>query len=340
MFTIGSRRLLSGVAAAVLATGVAASAHAQEDWCKKSGEFLVGSLGYTKLECNCEIGLFEDPRRMIYRFRSEPVIHGIAEGGPADGLLEDRDVITAIDGVLITTREGGRRFGALEPGTPVTLTIRRDGREREVTVTPVAECERVNIDPPPPTPDVPGVPETIPPPPPDVLPEGWMGFSISCNHCVVRKDGEAAVWSFPEGPVVERVEPGSPAHTAGLRAGDRLTAIDGLRLTEAEGGRIFGAVQPGDTVEFQFVRNSGERSVRLVAGEWVTDRPLPRVPPPDPFAPPPDNLPLRGVTRFSGMVGDSHVLVTGGPITVTRTENEIVITSKDISVRIRSSGGS
>jgi hypothetical protein len=39
------------------------------------------------------------------------------------------------------------------------------------------------------------------------------------------------------------------------------------------------------------------------------------------------------------MLGDTQVLVTGGPITVTRTESEIVIRSQDIVVRVKRAGG-
>jgi membrane-associated protease RseP (regulator of RpoE activity) len=341
-----------------------AVAQEQEGWCKKSGEFVVGSLGYTELECNCEIGLFSDTQQLIYRFRSEPVIGGVQSGGPADGKLRAGDVITAIDGHLITTREGGRRFGGLQPGTPVTLTVRRDGRERDVTITPVADCERVTFDAPPPVPGQPvpphpagqpdrglaasraissrlspGIP--VPPlPPKDIMPEGWMGFSFSCSDCIAHRDGDTLTWSFPERPIVDRVEPGSPAQEAGIRAGDLLTAINGTSLTSPEGGRLFGAVAPGDMVTFAYSRNGRERSAHLVAGErveagWEVLQPPPKAPAP--------SLGLEvqpGTTRFSGTVGDAHILVTGGPITVNRTDDEIVIRSQDITVRIRKTSGS
>jgi len=50
---------------------------------------------------------------------------------------------------------------------------------------------------------------------------------------------------------------------------------------------------------------------------------------------PREPVPVEEVTRFSGALGDTQVLVTGGPITVSRTETEIVIRSQDIVVRVR-----
>ncbi len=369
MFGIGSR--VVGGALAVVLTAISTDALAQEreGWCKKSGEFVVGSLGYTELECNCEIGLFTDAPGLIYRFRSEPVIGGVKSGGPAAGKLRAGDVITAIDGHLITTREGGRRFGAMAPGVPVTLTVRREGLEREVTITPVAECERVMLESPlpPAAPEGPGLPEpavpvgqpdrgleasravssrpplslAIPlPPPKDVIPDGWMGFSFSCSDCTAHREGDTLVWSFPVRPIVDRVEQGSPAHQAGIRAGDLLSAIDGAPLTSTEGGRLFGAVAPGDTVNFLYSRNGRERSARLVAGERVAAGWSVLQPPPKAAVARPVDESQPSTTRYSGTVGDAHILVTGGPITVTRTEDEVVIRSQDITVRIRSTGGS
>jgi len=40
------------------------------------------------------------------------------------------------------------------------------------------------------------------------------------------------------------------------------------------------------------------------------------------------------VTRFTGVVGDAHIVVTGRPITVSHTDTEVVIQSQDIVVRI------
>ncbi len=372
------RRATTKLIAALIMMGIVPGIAAPQSTgsCQK-GEIETASLGYSKLECNCVVGYLEGERgKTLYEFRSEPRIWGIEDGGPADGKLKEGDVVTAIDGYLITTAEGGSRFGALRAGQPVALTVRRGGREIDLTITPVAECKakqtvvsRPALPPEPPRawtiktapravvyvrPDTVMVPtdpimvrwdpsaeaavprEALPPPAPDfaILPRGWLGFSLSCSDCkVIKVKDEGSVrWEFSGYPEITRVEPGSPAHEAGTRAGDMLTHIDGHELTDVEGGRLFGAVQPGDTVTFRYVRQGEERTVRLMAGERQVGLD-------EPLLPPPKQRPQPDVTRFSGVFGDAFVEVTGGPIVVNRSGDELVISSKDITVRIKKAGG-
>ena len=170
-------------------------------------------------------------------------------------------------------------------------------------------------------------------------------MSIECSDCAleVNKNRGAAeavpVWTFRTAPRVERLQVDGPAAKAGLRAGDVLTHIDGVALTSEDGGRRFGAVQPGDTVVLRYRRNATEADAVLVAApqEWVVVAPKARAVPVEgervvtARAP----TPVEETTRFSGVLGETQVVVTGGPITVTRTETEIVIRSQDIVVRVR-----
>ena len=110
--------------------------------------FAVGYIGYKDLECNCVFSLSRDGQRR-YHFRAEPVIGGIESGSPADGKLRPGDVVAAVDGSLITTREGGRRFSELAPGEPVTLTVRRRGIDLDVTLVPENACLEIGAVPPP-----------------------------------------------------------------------------------------------------------------------------------------------------------------------------------------------
>jgi membrane-associated protease RseP (regulator of RpoE activity) len=331
----------------------------------------VGDLGYTRLSCKCT--LYFDPaapERQRWDFGSEPVIEAVRPGGPADGKLEPGDVVVAIDGRLITTREGGTRFAQLTPGEPVKLTVRRDGRELTVEITPDADCSastdvtgtgvEVVPTPTPPHPARPPRPEvpsraprvvTLPPTPPEaptpalaplppvarLLPSGWFGFSIQCSRCGFSySDRDSTpVWNFSSPPNVESVEPGSPADEAGVREGDRITQIDGRAITTKEAGARFGAIRPGQRVTFGIQRDGETRHITITAGERVV-RPA-RAP-----APRPERdvrpTPQPNAQRFSGVLGDALIEVTGGPITVQRTDDEIVIRSADITVRIRRTG--
>ena len=152
-----SRKLHRVVPLVVLALAVAATARAQErkvvtevSKACRAGSVMVGSLGYSGIECsNCSFTVHADGTERQWKFRAEPVITGVKPGGPADGKLKAGDVIVAIGGYLITTQEGGRLFGSVPPGTPVTVRFRRDGREGQVEITPSAECSKIGVPAPP-----------------------------------------------------------------------------------------------------------------------------------------------------------------------------------------------
>ena len=74
-----------------------------------------------------------DPMKIGLRYQDGEVDRqnwraGQVAWSPA-GKLHTGDILIAIDGVLITTRDGGRRLANLRPGVPITLRIRRDGKE-------------------------------------------------------------------------------------------------------------------------------------------------------------------------------------------------------------------
>jgi membrane-associated protease RseP (regulator of RpoE activity) len=333
-----------------------------------------GDLGYGALSCsNCTHYVDrEDPTHDRWEFRSEPVVERVRPGGAADGKLRSGDTIIAIDGHLITTREGGRRFTQVTPGQPVMVTVRRADRELVVTILPETECRApappaVGVPPTrlptvPAPPDIPvdvapRVPVPTPPVGPtiaDAMPTGWMGLSISCSNCGIHvSEDSAPVWQFAEPPIVESVERGSPAHAAGIRGGDRLTHIDGLAMTSEAGGRRFGALRPGQHVQLRVERDgraretefvTGERSANAPAADQVSPPGAPSSPLPAPIPAPAQGRPPQpraapaprtDVVRFTGFVGTALIEVMGGPITVTETEDEVVIQSSDITVRIR-----
>lgn len=64
------------------------------------------------------------------------------EDSPADGLLEEGDVVTQIDGVAVTSAAELRAAIQESQGDAVELTVRRDGEEQQIELTP--EKEQVN----------------------------------------------------------------------------------------------------------------------------------------------------------------------------------------------------
>lgn len=103
----------------------------------------TGDIGIEYLLCvggRCAVNLRTSRGGYTHDFSTEPMIRGIRPGSPAAGELRSGDTLVAIDGCLVTTREGGRRLANLEPGVPVTLHIRRDGEEMDVVVVPETGC--------------------------------------------------------------------------------------------------------------------------------------------------------------------------------------------------------
>jgi hypothetical protein len=353
------------IAGALLA--LPAAAPGQGGNCGRHGT-RVPDLGFGSFSCeHCTID--QSPGRVLYRFGTEPRVANIT--APGRGRLREGDVLVAVDGDPITTMEASDRLSFTRRGERVRLTIRRGGRMQDVDVVADEECAEPPTPPvpprpprapappqpphaprapapygapppPPPQPPLPPQPPQaplpptpplppLPPPPPEILPEGWFGFGISCDECGIhRRNGDVQMY-FGEAPVVENVEPGSPAQRAGIRRGDRLTHVDGLALTTASGAQRFAAIRPGQTVTWTYRRGSGAYTARTTALRRPDAPSAPRA-----LAAPRTPGAAQQV-RYSGAVGDTDVEVRGAPVTITRDERtgETVIRSHDLTVRLR-----
>ncbi|MCC6931017.1 MAG: PDZ domain-containing protein [Gemmatimonadaceae bacterium] len=65
-------------------------------------------------------------------------------------------------------------------------------------------------------------------------PEGWVGVIYSADASAFRDDEGGLVIRFVDYPEIESVDPGSPAEKAGIRGGDRILAMSGRDLRDAE----------------------------------------------------------------------------------------------------------
>jgi hypothetical protein len=206
----------------------------------------------------------------------------------------------------------------------------------------------------------------------DALPRGWLGVGLTCQQCggELRDTASVPVWTFSTLPTISYVEPDGPAARAGLRRGDQLTHIDGVSLLNEDGGRRFGAVHPGQTVQWTLIRDGERRTIRVTA----ESRPGDRREAMDAFR---DYLQAmrdrRGASddmdrqmetltrrlaqleamrprtgsgdrvkrlRYAGTVGGSDVEVRGlGNVVVDDSGDEIVITTPDATIHIRPSAG-
>jgi len=151
VIAIGGINLKPAVAAR---SGLAAPGLFQEPGRTKAecpaGQAASGDLGYSGTECHgCVISGKHERGKPDIEFDAEPIISGIRKDGPADGKLEEQDVLVAIDGQPITTRPAAIQLSWLEPDKPVRLTVRRNGVPTDVEIVPVARCRKVTPDLPP-----------------------------------------------------------------------------------------------------------------------------------------------------------------------------------------------
>ena len=71
-----------------------------------------------------------------------------------------------------------------------------------------------------------------------------------------------------EGVRVGSVQPGSGAENAGLKPGDRLLALGGVKTADLRAlADALRDLQPGQTVDVEFARDTAVLSSKLVLGE-------------------------------------------------------------------------
>jgi hypothetical protein len=135
--------------------------------CDNGRGMRAADLGFEQLRGPISFSHRDDERPRL-EFSGEPTIQSVRGNGPGAGRLRDGDVIVAIDGQLITTADGGRRYSAIDPGDRVRLSVRRDGRVQDVTVVAGIRCQRAPTPPAPPRPPAPPAPgrPSAPPRPP------------------------------------------------------------------------------------------------------------------------------------------------------------------------------
>ncbi len=183
-----------------------------------------------------------------------PVVGDVTAGSVADiAGLRSGDEIRAINGTPV----GGERdvvFGLLDAVSSrgqVTLSVRGSGGDTRAAVLSVSDAgERRRLT------------------EPSELFRG-LGFSF---------------WMPPVPPVLGKVMPGGPALRAGLAAGDRIVAIDGVAMNDFRDLVAYISAHPGAHVNIDYSRAGTARSVQLqVAADDVGGKRVGRIhvePPP------------------------------------------------------------
>lgn len=85
--------------------------------------------------------------------------------------------------------------------------------------------------------------------------QGWVGIALNSPVQIDELGNGRVIYRFRE-PVIESVDPGSPADKAGIRSGDVLVAIDGRDVTIA--GVPVQALVPDTRVPFVVRRSAGQ----------------------------------------------------------------------------------
>ena len=95
-------------------------------------------------------------------------------------------------------------------------------------------------------------------------PPGCRGVT-SQNSAVTMLTADSVAVEFPSYPIVETVQPGSPAEKAGFKYGDMVVMQGGRDLI---GNPPTQPVLAGDTVVFVVRRNDVEVPLTVVMGRW------------------------------------------------------------------------
>src|SRR5690349_12402464 len=96
-------------------------------------------------------------------------------------------------------------------------------------------------------------------------PKGWLGVLITTG---IGQRDESGRWMFSDYPVIESIDPGSPAEKAGLLAGDILISINKQDF-KREPIPMASLLVPGQRVVFTYKRNDEVKTSRMT----VADRP-------------------------------------------------------------------
>jgi serine protease Do len=103
-------------------------------------------------------------------------------------------------------------------------------------------------------------------PAPSIVQNGWLGVSFSSTFEVVERENAPRLFQFREYPVVEAVEPASPARRAGIEVGDVLLAFQQKDL-RAEPIELDEMLTPGNRLSVLLKRDASTRTVNVVVGD-------------------------------------------------------------------------
>lgn len=198
------------------------------------------------------------------------VIDSVREGTPATRAgLQKGDVVVEFDGERArSAQQFTRLVRETAPGRSVKMTVVRDGSRRTLDITPETR-DSVTL-------------QQFPQVTADVfraLPrdfefsfdqrghwgEGFFGTPRRMGVSIVPlSDQLATYFGVKEGVLVSEVSSGTPAATAGVQAGDVITAVNGRSvMSSADLVREVREAEPGSTIDVRVTRNHKEMTVKV-----------------------------------------------------------------------------
>ncbi len=189
-------------------------------------------------------------RRLDLTVSSGELVTDVVTDSPADKAgFEEDDVITAVDGTKITSNtELSDVIAQHKPGDKVSITLVREGKEKQVLVS-LGDREESD------EPDIVTIPRhsrtwTFATP---NRTYGYIGVSLSD---LTRQLGTYFGVERGRGALVSEVEEGSPAEAAGLKAGDVIVAIDDEKVGDVNEAReLIRDRKEGDKVSVSVLRD-------------------------------------------------------------------------------------
>jgi serine protease Do len=198
------------------------------------------------------------------------VIDSVREGTPATRAgLQKGDVVVEFDGERArSAQQFTRLVRETAPGRSVKMTITRDGSSRTLDITPEAR-DSVTLQ------QFPRITEDVFRELPRDFdfrfdPQGAWGENFFGTprrlgvSIVPLSDQLATYFGVKEGVLVSEVASGTPAASAGIQAGDVITAVNGRSvMSSADLVREVRESDAGSTIEVRLTRNHKEQSVKV-----------------------------------------------------------------------------
>ena len=278
-------------------------------------------IGLSCSQCSLSVMGNGDMRR--WTFSEPPSVFSVDDNGPGDKAgLRIGDVLTAVDGVALVTREGGTRFGSIRPGQTVRLTYRREGRER--TVEMVAGRRAADRE------DVMAAAQAM-----RRAQELQQRTLEMSRRQLERSQDELARLRNEMESRLEEAQ--SQPDTASLEQLQRMR-----RVLQEQQRLLARELAERSTLEG---RDWAELAPTLAPPAMPAEPAQPAMPaqpaePPEPALAPEAPSPYRwhrsfGPLRYTGRLGDVVIEARGpGGVTTTESDSEVVVTAGDLSVRL------